>query len=217
MKGINKHIDHTNLKAYASKNDIEKLCEEAKKYNFASVCVNPCWITLAKKLLRETDVHVCTVIGFPLGASTEDVKIYEAEDAIEKGAEEIDVVINIGALKSGDYDYVEREITNIANLGVAEGVITKVIVETCYLTNEEIIKLTKICSKAGVNYIKTSTGFGTGGATLEAVKLMNDNRTGDLKIKASGGIKTYEDAKAFVEAGADRIGTSNGIQIIEGE
>ncbi|MBE6152437.1 MAG: deoxyribose-phosphate aldolase [Firmicutes bacterium] len=212
---INSYIDHTNLKAYATKEDIKKLCEEAKKYHFESVCVNPCYVELAKELLEDSQVKVCTVIGFPLGANSIAVKEYEAIVAQENGADEFDMVINIGALKDKDYDYIKEEIETVRD--TINGKILKVIIETCYLTEEEIIKMTEICNETFVNFIKTSTGFGTSGATVEDVKLINKHKNEVLEIKASGGISDYETAIQMIEAGATRIGTSNGINIMKEE
>lgn len=210
--GINNYIDHTNLNAYATKEDIKKLCEEAKKYHFESVCVNSCYVELAKELLEDSQVKVCTVIGFPLGANPIVVKEYEAIVALENGADEFDMVINIGALKDKDYDYILEEIETIRDsIG---GKVLKVIIETCYLNEEEIIKMVEICNKTFVNFIKTSTGFGTRGASLEDVKLMNKYKNEVLEIKASGGIRDYDTAIELIEAGATRIGTSSGVKII---
>ena len=204
---INNYIDYTNLKAYATKEDIKKLCEEAVKFHFVSVCVNPCYVELAKELLEGTNVNVCTVIGFPLGANLLAVKEYEAISAVELGADEIDMVINIGALKDKDYDYIKEEIETIRDsIG---GKTLKVIIETCYLTEEEIKKMVEICNDTFVNFIKTSTGFGTRGASLEDIKIINKYKNEALEIKASGGIKTYDEAINFIEAGVTRIGTSS--------
>jgi len=212
---INKYIDHTNLKAFATKKDIEKLCDEAIKYNFASVCVNPYYVSLANELLIRSNVKVCTVIGFPLGQNTKEVKVYEAKTAIENGADEIDMVINIAALKDKYYDYVKDEIKQIKD--TAKDKILKVIIETCYLTNEEITIMTNICNELGVDFIKTSTGFGIDGANIEDIKLINKHKNDKLQIKASGGIKTQNEAIEFINNGVTRIGTSNGIKIMEGE
>lgn len=212
---INKYIDHTNLKAFATKKDIEKLCDEAIKYNFSSVCVNPYYVSLAKELLIRSNVKVCTVIGFPLGQNTKEVKVYETKNALENGATEIDMVINIAALKDKYYDYVKDEIKQIKD--TVKNKILKVIIETCYLTNEEITIMTNICNELGVNFIKTSTGYGTGGANIEDIKLINKHKNDKLQIKASGGIKTYDEAIDFVNNGVTRIGASNGIKIVEGE
>lgn len=216
---LNKYIDHTNLKAYATREDIKKLCDEAIEYQFASVCVNPYYVTLAKNLLEDTSISVCTVVGFPLGQNTIETKEFEAIRAVESGADEIDMVINIAALKNGDYDYVKEEIETIRDS--IEGMTLKVIIETCYLTEEEIIKMTEICNETYVNFIKTSTGFGKYGARVEDVKLINEHKMDYLEIKAAGGIGTLADLEAMVDAGATRIGCSKSVEImnemIEGE
>ena len=211
---MNIYIDYTNVKAYATKEDIKKLCDEAKKYHFASVCVNPCYVELASNLLKNSTVSVCTVIGFPLGVSTTMVKAYEAIAAIEAGADEIDMVINIGALKDKDYEYVKNEIEEIRDS--IDGHILKVIIETCYLTEEEIIKMTEICNETFVHFIKTSTGFGSRGASFEDIDI-NRYKNEVLEVKASGGIETYEKARKYIEKGVTRIGTSHGVEIMEGE
>lgn len=208
---INKYIDHTNLKMDATSKDIAKLCREAMEYNFETVCVHPCYVTLAKELLEDSNVGVCTVIGFPLGMNTPKTKAFEAIDAVENGADEIDMVINVGALKDKDYDYVKSEIEEIRDS--IDGKTLKVIIETSLLTKEEIKKMTEICNETFVNFIKTSTGFGSRGASLEDIKIMNDNKNEVLEIKAAGGIKNYKQAKAFIEAGATRLGTSSGVEI----
>ncbi len=210
---INKYIDHTNLKAYATKKDIEKLCNEAIQNKFASVCVNPYYVSLVSELLSRSNVAVCTVIGFPLGQNTTAVKEFEAINAVQEGADEIDMVVNVAAIKDGNYSYVKEEIETIRDS--IEGKTLKVIIETCYLTKEEIVKMTEICNETFVNFIKTSTGFGDYGARLEDVELINKHKMDFLEIKASGGIKTFDDACKFIEAGATRIGTSNGVAIIE--
>lgn len=212
---LNKYIDHTNLKAFTTKKDIEKLCKEALENKFETVCVNPYYVSFAKELLKESNVLVCTVIGFPLGMNKSIVKEYEAISAIEDGADEIDMVINIGALKSKDFDYVKKEIEDIRN--AIDGKTLKVIIETCYLTEEEIKKATEICNETYVNFIKTSTGFGTKGATKEDIEIIKRYKNDILEIKASGGIKTYKEALEMINAGATRIGTSNGIEIVNGE
>ncbi len=212
---FNKYIDHTNLKAFISKKDIEQLCDEALKYDFASVCVNPYYVSLVNELLIRSKVKVCTVVGFPLGQNTKEVKLYEAKLALEEGADEIDMVINIAALKDKYYDYVKDEIKSIRE--ITNNKILKVIIETCYLNDEEIIIMTNICNELGVDFIKTSTGFGTDGARIEDVELINKHRNEKLQIKASGGIKTHNQALEFINKGATRIGTSNGIKIMEGE
>ena len=212
---LNKYIDHTNLKAYAKEEDIIKLCNEAIEYNFQSVVVNPHFVPLAKECLKDSNVQVATVVGFPLGANTIETKVYETIDAIEKGADEIDMVINIGALKDKDYEYVKKEITDV--FYSADGKCVKVIIETCYITEEEIKEAVKICNECFVNYVKTSTGFGTRGATLEDIDIINEVKSDLLEVKASGGIKDYDTAIKFIEKGVTRIGTSNGVDIMRGE
>ena len=212
---LNKYIEHTNLKADAKESDIIKLCHEAIEYNFQAVVVNPHYITLAKDILKDTNINVVTVIGFPLGANTTEVKVYEAIDAIEKGADEIDMVANISAIKDGDFEYVKKEIQDV--FYSLDGRPLKVIIETCYLTEEEIKKMTEICNETFVNFIKTSTGYGTRGVSLEDIDIINENKNEILEVKASGGIKTYEDALKYVEKGVSRIGTSSGVEIIRGE
>lgn len=212
---MNTYIDSANLNAYATREDIQKLCEEAKAYHFASVCVNPCYVEYAAELLKDSTVAVDTVIGFPLGANTTMVKSYEAIAAIEAGADEIDMVINIGALKEKDYEYVKNEIEEIRDS--IDGHTLKVIIETCYLTEEEIAKMTEICNETFVHFIKTSTGYGTRGATLEDVEIISKYKSDVLEIKASGGIRTYEEASNFLEKGVSRIGTSQAKAIMEGE
>ena len=208
-----KYIDHTLLKAYASQLEIDKLLEEAKELHFKSVCVNPYYVAKAKQFLRDTDVLVCTVIGFPLGQNTVDVKVFETEDAILNGADEIDMVINVAALKDCLDDYVLDEIMAVKD---ACGPRTlKVILETCYLTDEEIVRASKICKEAGADFVKTSTGFGTGGATEKAVKLMRETVGKDMGVKASGGVRTKEDMDKMIKAGANRIGASAGVKIME--
>ena len=212
---LNKYIDHTNLKANATKEDIKKLCDEAIKYKFASVCVNPCYVELASSLLEGTNVEVCTVIGFPLGANNVRTKEYEPIIAIEDGAKEIDMVINIGALKNKDYEYIKEEIESIRD--AIDGNTLKVIIETCYLTDDEIKKMTEICNETFVNFIKTSTGFGTRGASVNDVEIMNKYKNEVLEIKASGGIKTIEFAEELINAGATRLGTSSGVELMQNE
>lgn len=210
---IGKYIDHTNLKMDAKEEDIVKLCEEAIKYQFETVCVNPYYVILAKDLLKDTNIGVCSVVGFPLGMNTPKVKSYEAIEAVENGADEIDMVINVGALKDKDYDYVKEEIEEVRDS--IDGKTLKVIIETSLLTEDEIIKMTEICNETFVNFIKTNTGFGKRGVTLEDVKLINKHKNELLEIKASGGIKTYEQMNELIEAGASRIGTSNSVNIME--
>ena len=216
-----KMIDHTILKANATQSDIEKLCEEAKEYNFASVCVNPYWVPLASDLLKNSTVKVCTVIGFPLGATSSESKASETEIAILQGADEVDMVINVGAMKNNQTDIVEKDILSVVNSARKTGkaqnknITVKVILETCYLTKDEI-KNACLCAKnAGADFVKTSTGFGTGGATVEDVKLMKETVGSSMEVKASGGIRDYETAIKMIEAGATRLGTSSGITIVE--
>lgn len=209
---IAKFIDHTLLKPTAQRKDIEQLCKEAKEYNFASVCVNPCWVSYASKLLAGSEVKVCTVIGFPLGANDSSVKAFEAKTAIKQGASEVDMVINIGALKAGEYDIVKQDIQAVREASV--GKILKVIIETSYLTDEEKQKVCKICADVGADFVKTSTGFSDGGATVYDVILMEAVSGDKVKVKASGGIRTREDALKMIEAGASRLGTSSGIKIV---
>ena len=212
MENINKLIDHTLLKAFATKEEIIKLCDEAKKYNFKSVCVNPANIELAAECLKGSEVLVCTVIGFPLGANTIETKVFETKDALDKGANEIDMVINVGKAKEHDYDYIEKEIAAIVN--VAKGNTVKVIIETCYLTDEEKEEVCKRASNAKATFVKTSTGFGTGGATASDVKLMKQSINEDMFVKASGGVRNLNDLLTMVEAGASRIGASSGVAIM---
>lgn len=211
---LNKMIDHTKLGANVTKAQIDQLIEEAKNYDFKSVCVNPIWVNYVVHKLKHTDVLTCTVIGFPHGTHQPNVKVFEAEQAILDGAEELDVVINIHALRARDYHVVKEEIKGIVD--IAEGRFVKVILETCYLTDEEIKKACEIAVSAGANFVKTSTGFGPAGATVEHVKLMKETVGEHAEVKASGGIRTYEDAVKMIAAGATRIGTSNGVQIVTG-
>lgn len=210
---LNSYIDHTNLRATATLEDIKKLCEEAQRYHFASVCVHPYYVKVAKELLKNSNVQVGTVVGFPLGATTIEVKAFEAINAVENGADEIDMVINLGALKNKDYDYVKEEIEEIRDS--IDGKVLKVIIETCYLTEEEIIKMTEICNETFVNFIKTSTGFGTRGALVEDIELIAKHKNEILEIKASGGIRDIDTVEAMIEAGATRIGTSHGSQLMQ--
>lgn len=212
---LNRYIDHTLLKQDATKEQILKLVEEAKYYEFASVCVNPTWVSLAAKELAESVVKVCTVIGFPLGANTPATKAFETKDAIANGADEVDMVINVGALKSGDLDLVETDIRAVVE--AANGTLVKVIIETCLLTDEEKVLACQLAQKAGADFVKTSTGFSTGGATVADVALMRQTVGPDMGVKASGGARSLADAQAFVEAGATRIGTSSGVAIVEGQ
>jgi len=208
-------IDHTLLKPEATRQEILTLCTEAKEYQFASVCVNPVWVPFVVETLQGSSVAVCTVIGFPLGASTIDTKIAETKEAVLNGAMEIDMVINIGLLKSGDKETIKKEIQAIVQ--AAQGKVVKVIMETCLLTEEEKITACMIAKEAGAHFVKTSTGFSTGGATVEDVALMRKIVGDQMGVKASGGIRTWDDAKALIQAGATRIGASKGIQIVEEE
>jgi deoxyribose-phosphate aldolase len=211
---IAKLIDHTLLKPDATREQIVRLAEEAKKYHFASVCVNPVWVPQVYEILKETDVKVCTVIGFPLGATTPETKAFETRNAIENGATEVDMVINIGLLKSGRDEEVEEDIRAVTK--AAEGkALTKVIIETCLLTDEEKVRACEIAARAGADFVKTSTGFSTGGATVEDVALMRKTVGDDLGVKASGGVRSLEDLMKMVDAGANRIGTSSGVKIME--
>lgn len=207
-----KYIDHTLLKPDATIDDIYILCKEAKEHHFASVCVNPCYVPFASSYLENSDVKVCTVIGFPLGNNLTITKVNEAKEALKAGAEEIDMVINVGMLKAHQDDYVKEEISLIRE--VTKGHILKVIIETCLLTDEEKVRISLICKEVGVDFVKTSTGFSKGGATEEDVKLIRKTVGPEMGIKASGGIRTHEDMVRMIEAGATRIGTSNGTKII---
>lgn len=209
-----KMIDHTILKAEATDAEVEKLCTEALKYNFASVCVNPSMVKKASKLLKNSNIGVCTVIGFPLGANTTEVKAFETKNAIENGAAEVDMVINIGKLKEGNLEYVKNDIESVVNATSGKA-LTKVIIETCILTDEEKIKVCKIAKEAGADFVKTSTGFSNAGATAKDIKLMRKTVGKELGVKASGGIRTLKDAMIMIENGATRIGTSASISICE--
>lgn len=212
---LNKYIDHTLLKPDATESQILTLIEQAKQYDFASVCVNPTWVSLAAKELKDTDVKVCTVIGFPLGANTPAVKAFETKDAIANGADEVDMVINIGQLKAGNDEAVKADIRAVVE--AADGTLTKVIIETCLLTDEEKVRVCQLAKEAGADFVKTSTGFSTGGATVADVALMRKTVGPDMGVKASGGARSLEDALAFIEAGATRIGASSGVAIMEGQ
>ena len=215
MKPLNKYIDHTLLKAVATETDIIQLCEEAKQYNFFSVCVNSAFVPLANKFLANEEVSICSVVGFPLGAMDSDSKAFEAKTAIANGADEIDMVINVGFLKSRDYNAVLEDIIKVKT-AIGDKVL-KVILETCYLTKDEIVKACELCVEAKADFVKTSTGFGTGGATLADVKTMKKTVKDQAKVKASGGIRDYETAMHFIDLGVDRLGVSAGIAIINGE
>lgn len=210
-----KMIDHTILKPEATEEQVRRVCEEALKYNFASVCINPSHVKLTANLLKGSDVKVCTVIGFPLGANTSTVKAFETSEAIKEGAQEVDMVINIGKLKSKDYDYVREDIKAVVEAAKGKA-LTKVIIETCLLTDEEKVAVCKLAKEAGADFVKTSTGFSTGGATYEDVKLMRETVGENMGVKASGAVRSYEDAAKVIKAGASRIGASASIAICEG-
>ena len=208
-------IDHTNLKAFADDAAFEKLCDEAKKYNFKMVAINPAQTVRCKKKLEGSPVHVGAAIGFPLGQTTLECKIFETKDAIEKGADEIDYVINVAELKNKNYDYIKKEMEEIVKICREAGKTSKVIFENCYLTDDEKRKVAEIAKEVKPDFIKTSTGFGTGGATVEDVKLMKSVVGDGVKVKAAGGIRDLKTALAMIEAGAERLGTSAGVAIVE--
>ena len=209
-------IDHTLLKQDATVEQIKKLCAEAREYHFCSVCVNPCYVPLCYEELRGSGVKVCTVIGFPLGATTTKTKCFEANEAIENGADEVDMVINVGKLKSDDWQYVKKDISDLVT-AVHGRAVVKVIIETCLLTEEEIVKICQISKEVGADFVKTSTGFSTAGATEEGVALMRQTVGPNMGVKASGGIRGPKDAKVMIEAGANRLGTRAGVEIAKGE
>lgn len=211
-----KYFDHTILNPDATKEDVLNVCQEAKEHDFFSVCVNPYYVALVREALKGTDVKVTSVIGFPLGASASEVKAFEAKRAIEDGANEIDMVLNIAALKNKQYDYVQKDIEAVVK-ACGEDVLLKVIIETCLLTDEEKIKACSLAKAAKADYVKTSTGFSTGGATVEDVKLMRKTVGPDMGVKASGGVRDAEKAKAVIDAGATRIGASSSVKIVMGE
>jgi len=215
MTEIAKMIDHTLLKADATKEQIEQLCLEAKEYKFASVCVNPTWVSYASEMLTGAGVDVCTVIGFPLGATTPETKAFETKNAIENGATEVDMVINIGALKDGNDSLVEKDIQAVVHAAKGKALV-KVIIETSLLTDEEKVRACKLAVQAGTDFVKTSTGFSTGGATVKDIALMRGTVGSEIGVKASGGVRSAEDAKNMIEAGATRIGASSGIAIVKG-
>ena len=214
---IARMIDHTLLKPEATRQQVEELCAEAKQYGFASVCINPSFVKLCAQLLRDTSVKVCTVIGFPLGATSTDAKAFETERAIRDGAREVDMVINIGMLKSGEYDYVERDIGAVTSTAHKFDVLAKVIIETGLLTDEEKVKACLLAKRGRADFVKTSTGFAKGGATVGDIALMRRVVGPELGVKASGGVRTLEQAKALIESGADRIGASASVKIVTGE
>jgi deoxyribose-phosphate aldolase len=215
IEDIARLIDHTLLKPEASRDDVRRVCGEALKYAFASVCVNPCNLAQAAGILRGSKVRACTVAGFPLGATLPQVKVYEAQEAIELGAQEIDMVINIGALKSGEHAAVEDDIRAVVEACHGGGAICKVILECALLTHDEKVRASQAARAAGADFVKTSTGFGPGGATVEDVRLMRSVVGQDVGVKAAGGIRTFEDLRKMVEAGASRIGASASVKIIE--
>ena len=209
---LNKTIDHTILNPDATKDEVIKVIDEAKAYDFASVCLEPCWVTIAAERLADSEVKVCTVIGFPLGANTKTVKAFEAKEAVENGADEVDMVLNIGALKSGEYDLVLEDMKAVRE--AAKDAVVKVILETCLLTDEEKKKACALAKEAGMDFVKTSTGFSTAGATTDDVKLMREAVGDAMGVKASGGIRDRETAEAMIAAGASRIGASKSIAIV---
>jgi deoxyribose-phosphate aldolase len=214
--GLASLIDHTLLKPDATREEVEQLCREAAQFCFASVCVNPNWVALCRELLRGSGVKVCTVIGFPLGAHLPDTKVYETKRAIEQGAEEVDMVINIGALKSRDYALVEQDIHGVVTAAAGRALV-KVILETALLTRDEKVMGSTLAKAAGADFVKTSTGFGGGGATVEDVQLMRETVGPEMGVKASGGVRSREDAEKLVAAGATRLGASAGVKIVRGE
>ncbi len=213
---MNKYIDHTLLRADASEDEIKQIINEAIEHSFYSVCINPYYVELAAEALKNEDVKVCTVVGFPLGQNTVETKVFEAVDAVKKGADEIDMVINIPALKSKNHDYVYNEIKQIRD-AIPSEVVLKVIIEVCLLDDEEVALASQIASKAGADFVKTSTGFSTGGATVKAINIIKENISEGVKIKASGGIRDSERAKLMIDTGASRIGASKSISIVKGQ
>lgn len=211
---LNGYIDHTLLKPEATEEQVIKICDEAKKYEFASVCVNTYYTSLVSKQLEGTNIKTCVVIGFPLGATTKEVKSFETKQAIENGAQEVDMVINVGALKDKKYDEVRDDIKAVVEVAKDKALV-KVILETCLLKKDEIVKACELSKEAGVDFVKTSTGFSTGGATVEDVKLMRKTVGSEIGVKASGGVRTTEDAEAVIAAGANRIGASASIAIVD--
>lgn len=205
-------IDHTILKPGATREMVLQYCKQAMEYGFASVCINPCFVKLVAEEMKGSDVKTCTVIGFPLGANTTEIKAFEARKAVAEGAQEVDMVINVGALKEGNLEYVEQDITQVVK--ASQGALVKVIIETCFLTDEEKISVCRLAKKAGAHFVKTSTGFGSSGATVADVALMRKTVGEAMGVKASGGVRSLEEALAMVEAGANRIGTSSGLTII---
>lgn len=217
MGTIAQYIDHTLLKPEASRREIMKLCEEAIQFQFASVCVNSCYVPLAAELLKDSGVKTCCVVGFPLGACMTSVKIFEAEEALKKGAQELDMVISVGAVKSGDWAEVEKDIREVAEVVHRYHGILKVILETCLLTEDEKYRSCQAAERAGADFVKTSTGFSSGGALEDDVRLMRETVGDRMSVKASGGIRTLESVRSMIAAGADRIGTSHGVTLAEDE
>jgi deoxyribose-phosphate aldolase len=216
-KNIARMIDHTLLKPDATPEEIKKLCDEARTYNFASVCINPCYVEMCRDLLKGTQVKVCTVIGFPLGSTTTEIKRAEAEQALQNGAQEVDMVINVGMLKQGNYNYVFNDINQVVLAAKKQNALCKVIIETALLSDEEKVKACLISKEAKADFVKTSTGFSKGGATAGDVALMKYVVGSTIGVKASGGIRTTEDAKLMIESGADRIGASASVKIVGGD
>ncbi len=220
-KDMAKMIDHTFLKPTGKVEDIKKLCKEALEHEFATVCVHPIFVPYANKILKDSSVKVTTVVGFPLGANTTETKAFETRNAIKNGAQEIDMVMNLSAFKSKAFDLVKSDIKSVVDstntAGITSDIIVKVILETCYLEEDEIVKACEIAKDAGADFVKTSTGFGTGNATVEAVSVMRKTVGRDVGVKASGGIKNFKDALAMLDAGANRIGASSGVEIVTDE
>ncbi len=212
---IARYIDHTLLKPEATEAQITRLCAEAREYGFASVCVNPTYVSLCAELLRGSPVVVCTVIGFPLGAHVTAVKVFETREALQDGASEVDMVVNIGAIKSGRWEVVADDIRQVVEAAHAGGALCKVILETALLSNEEKVRACMICKQAGADFVKTSTGFGPGGATVEDIALMRRTVGANMGVKASGGVRTYEETLRMISAGATRIGASAGVRIVQ--
>lgn len=215
VKEVAAMVDHTNLKAFATREDFQLLCDEAVKYGFKSVAINTYPVKMCREMLEGSEVLTGAAVGFPLGQMTIASKVAEAENAVKDGCQEFDYVLNVGKVKEHDYDYIKEEMTQMVAVARKAGICAKVIFETCYLTEEEIIEVAKIASVVKPDFVKTSTGFGTAGATPEHVKLMKEYAGADVQVKAAGGIRSYEAAKAMIEAGATRLGTSGGIKIVE--
>ncbi len=216
IESLNTYIDHTILKANATRTQVQAICREAKEHQFASVCVNSCWTALCSQELKDSPVKVCSVVGFPLGAMKSESKAYEAKSCVIDGADEVDMVINIGMLLAGDLEGVERDI-RLVREACGPGVVLKVIIETCLLTDDQKVTVCRIAKNCGADFVKTSTGFSTGGATVEDVRLMRSAVGDHVGVKASGGVRSYEDAVAVIEAGANRIGASSGVAIMQGQ